>query len=91
MTHPGRNLRRLRASEIHAGEQVRVIAIESVRYDAGRQGSLYRLFARIEPTAMVVSEGGLHRVISLLPGEPSLDDLQRDVPGLSDLLAGNRR
>ena len=85
--HPGRQQQRLRASEIPAGEHVRVIAIEAMCYDAARYGSLYRLFARIEPTAMIVCEDGGPRVIALVPQDSSLEDLQRDIPGLRDLLA----
>lgn len=80
-------MRILRASQIHAGDEVRVIAIESLHCDAGKAGSLYGISARLEPTAMVVCAEGGHRVISLGSVETSLEELERDVPGLRALLA----
>lgn len=87
MSSPGRRLRTLRASEIHATDAVRVVVIEAVRCDAEKSGRFYRLFARIEPTAMVVCQGGDNQVINLASEESSLEDLVRKVPGLRDLLA----
>lgn len=77
----------MRASEIHADDAVRVIAIEAVRCDTGRSAGLYRLFARIEPTAIVIRTAGGNRVIGLASAEPSLEELQGKIPGLGDLLA----
>ena len=87
MKYPQRRLRRLRASEIHAGERIRVIAIEALHYDAGKTGPLYRLSARLEPAAMIVCQDGDRRVIGLAPVVPSLEDLETKVPGLRALLA----
>ena len=83
-------MRVLRASQIHVGEEVRVIAIESLRCDAGKAGSLYGVSARLEPAAMIVCTAGGHRLINLASVETSLEQLQRDVPGLRVLLAGTR-
>ncbi len=79
-------MRTLRASEIHADDAVRVIAIEVVRCDAGKSAGLYRLFVRIEPTAIVVCAAGDNRVINLASAESSLEELQLNVPGLRALL-----
>ena len=76
----------LRASEIHADATIRVIAIESVHCNTERSGRLYRLFAGIEPTAMVICEAGDTRVVNLAPAESSLQELMQNVPGLKALL-----
>lgn len=86
MNSPGRRMQTLRASEIHAGEGVRVIAIESVCFDAQKSAPCYRMFARIEPAAMVVCTAGEDRVIGLASMETSLDELKREVPGLRALM-----
>lgn len=86
MTSPVRRIQTLRASEIHADATTRVIAIEAVHCQAEKSGPLYRLVARIEPTAMVICESGNHRVFNLAPVNTSLESLKRDVPGLEAML-----
>ena len=76
----------LRATEIHADAAIRVIAIEAIHCQAENHGRFYRLFARIEATAMVVCEAGAIRVVNLAPEETSLEELIRNVPGLQSLL-----
>ena len=90
MNRPGRRVRWLRAIEIHADDATRVIAIEAVRCDAGKSTGLYRLFARIEPVAIVVCAAGDTRVIGLASTETSLGELQQKVPRLRDLLIAPR-
>lgn len=75
-------MQKLRASEIHADETIRVIAIEAVHCNAEKSSGFYWLFARIEPAAMVVSAAGDSRVINLSSAEFSLEELLRKVPGL---------
>ena len=75
-------MRKLRASEIHADETIRVIAIEAVHCSAQKSGGFYRLFAGIEPAAIVVCAAGNSRVINLSSAEFSLEELVRAVPGL---------
>ncbi|MDH3635572.1 MAG: hypothetical protein OES20_12815 [Gammaproteobacteria bacterium] len=79
-------MRKLRASEIHADDKIRVIAIEAVHCNAEKSGRFYWLFARIEATAMVVCAAGVNRVINLDSAETSLEELKREVPGLRALL-----
>lgn len=86
MNSPGRRRQTLRASEIHAGEGIRIIAIESLRLDVQKFAPCYQMFARIEPAAMVVCVAGEDRVIGLASADISLEDLKRDVPGLRALL-----
>ncbi len=83
-------MRTLRASEIHADDAIKVIAIEAVHCDARKSGGLYRLFAGIEPAAIVVCAEGDNRVIGLAAAETSLEELQREVAGLRDLLKDPR-
>lgn len=87
MNRRRRQMRTLCASEIHAADAIRVVVIEAVRCNAEQSGRFYRLFARIEPTAIVVCKGGDHQVIALASEESSLEELIREVPGLRDLLA----
>lgn len=77
---------RLRASEIHKDEAIRIIAVESVRYRPRKSDGLYHLYVRVEPAALVVCAEGGNRVVNLLPGETTLEDLERQVPGLRALL-----
>ena len=79
-------MKTLRASEVHAGEAVRVIAIESVRCKPHKSGGFYWLYGRIEPTALVVCTEGETQVVSLDSREIPLDELERDIPGLRALL-----
>ena len=76
----------LRAIEIHADAAIRVIVIEAVHCNAEKSGRIYRFFARIEPTAMVVCEAGDNRVINLASRETSLEELTQNIPGLQALL-----
>ena len=76
----------LRASEFHAGEAIRVIAIESVCCKAHKSTGSYGLYGHIAPTALVVCADGETRVVSLDSREISLDELEREVQGLSALL-----
>jgi len=77
----------LRASEIHADDGIRIIAIESVHYSSGKFAGLYHLHASIEPTAVVVCEGGDTRLVNLATTGTSLEELERRVPGLGAMLA----
>lgn len=79
-------MQKLRAHEIHAEDSIRVIAIEAVHCNAEKSGGFYRLFVRIESTAMVVCAAGDNRVINLAYAETSLEELKREVPGLCALL-----
>ncbi len=90
MNSPRRRMRSLRAREIHADGATRVIAIDAIRCDAAKSGRFYRLFAGIEPTAVVVCAAGDNRVIGLNSAVPSLEELERKVPGLRDLLEASR-
>ncbi len=76
----------LRAAEIHADTAIRAIAIEAVHCNAEKSGQFCRLFAHIEPIAMVVCEAGDNRVINLASSEISFEELKREVPGLRALL-----
>ena len=79
-------MKTLRASEIHAGEAVRVIAIESIRCKPHKAGGFYWLYGRIEPTALVVCTEGETQVVNLDSREIPLDELEREVHGLRALL-----
>ena len=81
-----RRMQTLRANEIHADAAIRVIAIEAVHFNTEKAGRFYRLFMRIEPTAVVICEGSGKRVIDLASAETSLEELKRNVPGLQALL-----
>lgn len=81
-----RRMQTLRATEVHADVAIRVIAIEAVHYNAEKSGQFYRLFAHIEPIAMVVCEAGDNRVVNLASSEIPFEELKRDVPGLRALL-----
>lgn len=77
---------RLRASEIYADDELRIIAIESVRCRARKFAGIYQLYASIEATALVVCAAGASRLLSLTGLDTSLEMLQREVPGLRALL-----
>ena len=79
-------MKTLRASEIHAGEAIRVIAIESVCCKAHQSAGYYGLYGHIAPTALVVCADGETRVVSLDSRQSSLEELERKVPGLGTLL-----
>jgi len=79
-------MQKLRASEIHADDTIRVIAIEAMHCDTEKSGGFYRLVARLEPAAMIVCAAGDNRVINLASTETSLEELKREIPGLRALL-----
>jgi len=78
---------KLRASEIHADDGIRIIAIESVHYSSGKFAGLYHLHASIEPAALVVCTAGENRLVNLVISDTSLEELEERVEGLSALLA----
>ena len=90
MNSPGLSMQKLRASEIHADDTIRVIAIEAVHCKAEKSGGFCRLDARLEPAAMIVCAAGDNRVINLASAETSLEQLKREVPGLCALLGEAR-
>lgn len=78
---------KLRASEIHADDELKIFVIESVRYSAGKFAGLYHLNASIEPTALLVCMAGDTRLVNLATTDTSLEELEQQVPGLRTLLA----
>ena len=77
---------RLRASQIHADDWIRIIAIESVHCSPGKFAGVYHLYAGIEPVALIVCTAGVNRVVGLTGPDTSLEELEREVSGLSALL-----
>ena len=80
-------MEKLRASQIHADDAMKIIAIESVHCRPQKFGGLYHLSAGIEPAAVVVCEAGDIRVIGLAAAKVSLEELKQRVEGLSAMLA----
>ncbi|HEY5739814.1 MAG TPA: hypothetical protein VIW27_08820 [Gammaproteobacteria bacterium] len=78
---------RLRASQIHADDRTRIIAIESVHCRPGKFAGVYHLYAGIEPVALIVCTAGGNRLVSLTMADTDLDELQREIRGLRALLA----
>ena len=76
-----------RASKIFDDSQRRLIAIESVDFDHGKSGGHYRLYAKIEPKAVVVCDTDDTYALDLECGKISLDRLRQNIPELDAVLA----
>jgi len=77
----------LHASEIYADGSRKIVVIEAVRCGARKFAGFCQLNASIEPAALIVCEAGGNQVIGLATSNFCLDELEREVAGLSALLA----
>lgn len=80
----------LRAIEIYSRPAVRVIVIESVVCNQEMSRGFCRLYARIQPAAVIVCESDDHHMVSLESAETSLEEFKSTVPGLRSLLGETR-
>jgi hypothetical protein len=77
---------RLRASLVHGDDRTRIIAIEAVHCRPRQLAGFYQLYAGVQPVALIVCAAGDKRVVGLTRSDTSLEELEREVSGLSALL-----
>ena len=74
---------RLRVRELHRGETLRVQAVESIDVQRVRSDNGYRLFAQLQPVAVIVGDADAVKAFDMAAQEIDLANLRALVPELS--------
>jgi hypothetical protein len=76
---------RLRVRELHRGETLCIHAVESIDVQRVSSDNGYRLFAQLEPVAVIVSASGIVKAFDMAATEIDLLELKALAPEFADV------